>query len=217
VLPGAALAQGDARFTGTVLDPSGAAVPNASVVVKNERTGEERTVTSNAQGRYVATSLRPSVYTIRVTFGQFAPLEYTGLPLAAAQEFPLDLSLKAPGVNESITVEAQASSVDLSSARLGVNVGERDVATLPVNGRQMSQLMLQAPGAVNSGTWHVAGRALQRASGGAERHSVRWRGGVGDYRRRTRQPEWGDCDAVQAAGEPRERAGVSRRVEQLSG
>jgi hypothetical protein len=165
--PAVAFAQSDARFTGTVLDPSGAAVPNASVVIKNERTGEERTVTSNAQGRYVVSNLRPSVYTISVKVGQFAPLEYSGLPLAAAQEFPLDLSLKAPGVTEAITVEASAGTLDISSARLGVNVGERDVANLPVNGRQMSQLMLQAPGAVNSGTgtWQdvrFSGRAVEQ-------------------------------------------------------
>ena len=47
LVSGIAHAQGDARFSGTVLDPSGAAVPNAPVVVKNEKTGEERTVTSN--------------------------------------------------------------------------------------------------------------------------------------------------------------------------
>jgi Carboxypeptidase regulatory-like domain len=47
-----ALAQTDGRFTGTVLDPSGAAVPNATVVVKNEKTGDEKTVVSNGQGRY---------------------------------------------------------------------------------------------------------------------------------------------------------------------
>ena len=76
--------QGDARFSGAVIDPSGAFVPNATVVVKNERTGEERTVASNAQGRYVIPSLKPSVYTIRVTVGNFAPLEFTGLTLAAA-------------------------------------------------------------------------------------------------------------------------------------
>lgn len=78
-------AQGDGRFTGIVLDQSGAFVPGATVTVRNERTGEERVVTSNAQGRYVVSNLRPSSYTIRVTFGSFAPLEYTVMTLVAAQ------------------------------------------------------------------------------------------------------------------------------------
>jgi hypothetical protein len=166
-LPSVAFAQGDARFTGTVIDPSGAFVPGATIVVKNERTGEERTVTANAQGRYVVANLKPSVYTIRAKFGQFAPLEFTGLPLIAAQEFTLDLTLQPPGVTESVTVEAQTSALDVSSARIGVNVGEREVNNLPLNGRQMSQLMLQAPGSQNAGTgtWQdirFSGRAVEQ-------------------------------------------------------
>jgi hypothetical protein len=63
--------------------------------------------------------------------------------------------------------------IDLSSARIGVNVGEREVLNLPVNGRQMSQLMLQAPGSQNAGTGTLAGHPLQRPSGRAERHPLR--------------------------------------------
>jgi len=152
LLPAVAFAQADARFVGVVLDPSGAVVPGATVVVKNERTGEERTVVSNAEGRYIVPNLRPSVYTIRATFGQLAPLQFDGLQLVAAQEFALDLTLQAAGVTETVTVQAQVSQVDISSASIGVNVSEREVQGLPVNGRQMSQLMLQAPGSQNAGT-----------------------------------------------------------------
>jgi hypothetical protein len=163
----AAEAQGDARFSGTVLDPSGAVVANATVVVKNERTGATRTATTDAGGRYAVTGLTPSMYTISVKAGDFAPLEYTGMQLAAAQEFALDLTLQAAGVTETVTVVGTASALDLSSARIGVNVSEREVQNLPVNGRQMSQLMLQAPGSQNAGTgtWNdvrFSGRANQQ-------------------------------------------------------
>ena len=152
LIPALAFAQADARFAGVVLDPSGAVVPGAIVVVKNERTGEERTVTTNAEGRYIVPNLRPSVYTISATFGQLAPLKFDGLQLVAGQEFPLDLTMQAAGVSETVTVQAQVSTIDLSSASIGVNVSEREVQNLPVNGRQMSQLMLQAPGSQNAGT-----------------------------------------------------------------
>ena len=152
LLPAMAFAQADARFVGVVLDPSGAVVPGATVVVKNERTGEERTVVSNTEGRYIVPNLRPSLYTIRATFGQLAPLQFDGLQLVAGQEFALDLTLQAAGVTETVTVQAQVSQIDLSSASVGVNVSEREVQGLPVNGRQMSQLMLQAPGSQNAGT-----------------------------------------------------------------
>ena len=165
VLP--ALAQTEGRFTGAVLDSSGSAVPGATVLVKNEKTGEERTVTSNTQGRYLVPNLKPSIYTIKVTIASFAPLQYTGMPLQASQEFPLDLQLQPAGVSETVTVTGETATIDLSSARLGVNVSERDVKNLPVNGRQMSQLMLQAPGSLNSGTgtWQdvrFSGRAVEQ-------------------------------------------------------
>jgi hypothetical protein len=162
-----AYAQGDARFSGSVLDQTGAFVPGATVAVKNQKTGEERTVTSNAQGRYVVPNLKPSVYTIRATIGSFQPLEYTDLTLAAGQEFNLDLELHAAGVSETVTVEGHANTIDLSSARIGANVSEREVQELPVNGRQMSQLLLQAPGSQNAGTgtWQdirFSGRAVEQ-------------------------------------------------------
>ncbi len=165
VLP--ASAQADGRFAGAVTDATGAVVPGATVTAKNEKTGEERTLTTSAQGLYVITNLKPSAYTIRVTTGNFAPLEYSGLQLLAGQEFHLDLELKPAGVTESVTVQGTSNQMDLSSARIGVNVSEREVLNLPINGRQMSQLMLQAPGSVNSGTgtWQdvrFSGRAIEQ-------------------------------------------------------
>jgi hypothetical protein len=152
LIPVVAFAQGAGRFVGVVLDPSGAVIPGATVTVKNERTGAERVVTSNAEGRYIIANLPPSTYTITAKFGDFAPLEFTGMQLVEAQEFALDLSLMAAGLTETVQVTANVSAVDLSSARIGVNVSEREISELPVNGRQMSQLMLQAPGSQNAGT-----------------------------------------------------------------
>src|SRR5262245_24532341 len=160
-------AQTPASFRGTVRDSSGAAVPNAVVVIKNERTGEERSVTSGPDGSYVATNLKPSMYTVRTNVGNFAPLEYTNLELAAGQEFYIDLELRPAGVTETVEVKATGVTVDLSSARIGANVNAREVQDLPINGRQMSQLYLQAPGTVNSGTGtfsdiRFSGRAVQQ-------------------------------------------------------
>ena len=167
LLPAAAFAQADARFTGVVLDQTGAVVPGATVVVKNERTGIERSVMTNAEGRYIVTNLQPSVYTITATFAQLAPLTFDGLQLVAGQEFPLDLTLQPAGVTETVTVQASLSIIDVSSARNGVNVSEREVLNLPGNGRQMSQLLLQAPGSQNAGTgtWQdirFSGRAVEQ-------------------------------------------------------
>ena len=154
------------RFTGTIRDSQNAFVPGAAVKVKNERTGEERSVLTNEQGLFLIGSLKPSTYTIRADKNGFAPIEYTGMQIAVGQELTLDFEFKPAGVQEAITVVGSAPVVDISSARIGVNVNERDVNNLPVNGRQMSQLMLQAPGSQNAGTgtWQdvrFSGRAVE--------------------------------------------------------
>jgi hypothetical protein len=163
-----ALAQVDqGRFTGTVRDQTNAFVAGATVKVKNERTGEERTALTNQQGYFLIGSLKPSVYTIRAEKDGFAAIEYTGMAIAVGQELNLDFEVKPAGVQEAVTVVGTAPVLDLSSAHIGVNVGERDVNNLPVNGRQMSQLMLQAPGSQNAGTgtWQdirFSGRAVEQ-------------------------------------------------------
>jgi hypothetical protein len=166
-LPASALAQTAASFRGTLRDQSGAAVPGAPVVLMNERTGEQRTGTTTADGMYVVTNLKPSLDTIRVILDSFAPLEYTWLELAAGQEFHLDLELRPAGVTETVTVQGEATTIHLSSARIGAGVSQREVQDLPINGRQMSQLYLKAPGTVNSGRGifgdiGFSGRAVQQ-------------------------------------------------------
>lgn len=116
-----ALAQTEGRFTGTVMDASGSSVPGAPVIIRNEKTGEERTVIAGPEGRYLIANLKPSTYMIRVAVKDFAPLQYSGLQLLAAQAFPLDLQLQAAGVTEAVTVHGEATSIDLGSARMGVN------------------------------------------------------------------------------------------------
>ena len=155
------------RIAGIVRDSSGAFAPGVTAKVKNERTGEERSAVTNDQGFFLITPLKPSTYTIKVERAGFAPIEYTAMPLAVGQELTLDFELKPAGVTESVTVVGSSPVLDLSSAKIGVNVSEREVNNLPVNGRQMSQLMLQAPGSQNAGTgtWQdirFSGRAVEQ-------------------------------------------------------
>jgi hypothetical protein len=166
--PTSASAQTDqARVVGAVIDQTGAFVQGATVTLRNERTGEERKTVVGEDGRYVFAALRPSTYTLRATKDGFAPLEYTGLQLGVGQELGLDANLQPAGVSETVNVRAEFPVLDLGSARMGVNVSPREVEDLPMNGRQMSQLLLQAPGSMNSGTgtWQdirFSGRAVEQ-------------------------------------------------------
>ena len=126
-----AAAQGDAgRISGAVRDQSGANVAGATVTAKNEKTGETRSVTSNDQGFFLITPLRPSTYTIKTSKGGFGDIEYPTIPVAVGQELTLDFELKPAGVQEAVTVIGVAPVLDLSSARIGANVSEREVQGL---------------------------------------------------------------------------------------
>ncbi len=152
LLPSMAAAQSDGRISGSVRDSSNAFVGGATVKVTNERTGESRLALSNDAGFFVVGPLKPSTYTISAEKPGFSIIEYTSIPLAVGQELALDFEFRPAGVQENVTVVATAPVLDISSARVGANVSEREVQNLPVNGRQMSQLMLQAPGSQNAGT-----------------------------------------------------------------
>src|ERR1044072_170218 len=164
-----ALAQTDqGSIVGTVRDQANAEVPGASITLKNERTGEERAVYATEQGQYLVTALKPSFYTISVKAQGFSNAEFTNVQLSVGQELTLDVELKPSGTSESITVVGtQEAAIDTSSARIGANVSEREVVGLPINGRQLSQLYLQAPGSQNSGSGtfgdiRFSGRAVEQ-------------------------------------------------------
>src|SRR5262249_10080798 len=99
------------------------------------------------------TALKPSQYTVQASLTGFAPKEVTGVTLAVGQSLTIDLALSPAGVTTEVSVSADAAEVrvETSSAAMSANVDVREVAELPINGRQLSQLYLQAPGAQNTG------------------------------------------------------------------
>ena len=155
------------RIGGVVTDANGAVVRGASVVVKNERTGEERTATTTDSGSYTVSGLKPSTYTL-VASAQSLTVRVTNVQLLVGQELNLALTLQTTGVEEKVDIVAAADTgIDTGSAVMGVNVNPREVESLPLNGRQLSQLYLQAPGSVNSGSGtfgdiRFSGRAVQQ-------------------------------------------------------
>ncbi|HEV7395975.1 MAG TPA: TonB-dependent receptor [Pyrinomonadaceae bacterium] len=167
-LPALALGQSDSgRIAGVVKDQNGAIVPGAVVVVKNEKTGEERTATSNEDGFYSVASLKPSTYMVTASSAGLSGT-FTSIQVLVGQEFKLDVTVKPEELRAVIDVTAGGEAIlDQSSAAIGANVNAREVATLPLNGRQLSQLYMQAPGSVNtgSGTYgdiRFSGRAVEQ-------------------------------------------------------
>ena len=85
------------RIAGTVTDPNGAIVPGATVIAKNDKTGEERTATSATDGTYAFTALRPSVYTVTANVNGLATVA-NNVHIVVGQELRLDLVLKPEGL-----------------------------------------------------------------------------------------------------------------------
>ncbi len=155
------------RITGTVTDSNGALVPGAAVLVKNERTGEERAATTTDEGSFVVSGLRPSSYSVTVTAKDLSA-KSTNIQLLIGQEFTVSMVVQPTGVAATVDVVAGGDAVlETGSAAIGANVNAREVEGLPINGRQLSQLYLQAPGSVNSGSGtfgdiRFSGRAVEQ-------------------------------------------------------
>lgn len=164
-----AVAQTDqGKIQGTVTDAAGAVIPGVTIKVRNEKTGEVRTAMTNADGSFAVLALQPTVYTITASGASFEPLTKSGVELLVGQSLNLDLTLGAQGVSARIdVVSGEDNIVNTASASMSASVNQREIDGLPINGRQLSQLYLQAPGALNSGTGtfsdiRFSGRANQQ-------------------------------------------------------
>ncbi|MEK6334161.1 MAG: carboxypeptidase regulatory-like domain-containing protein [Acidobacteriota bacterium] len=164
----AASAQSDSgRIIGTAKDQNGAIVPGAIVTVSNNRTSEERTATATADGTFSVPALKPSVYTVTAK-GNSLTTKVEDVEVNVGRESVLHLTLQIAEMTASINVIAGDEVVtNTGSASMGANVNPREVEGLPVNGRQLSQLYLQAPGSVNSGSGtfgdiRFSGRAVEQ-------------------------------------------------------
>src|SRR5262249_14690834 len=97
-------------------------------------------------------NLAPSTYKLTAKGSGLGPTEISGVPLAVGTERHVNIVVAPPTQTTEITVASgELAQVDTSSAAVGTNVNAREVATLPLNGRQLSQLYLLAPGAQTAG------------------------------------------------------------------
>lgn len=148
-----AFAQTDAgKISGTVKDQNGAVVPGANISIVNEKTGDERNTKANDDGFFSVPALKASSYrVIGETTGLSARIEH--LNLNVGQELTVSLAMTTTGLSATVNVVSGEETVtETGSASMSANVIPREIQGLPINSRQLSQLYLQAPGSVNSGS-----------------------------------------------------------------
>ena len=144
----AVLGQGLARISGTVTDPTGAAIPGATVTATRMTTGDRTTVTSNAQGEYVFPSLAPAAYGIGVTANGFASYVQNSVVLQADQAISVNVTLSVGSSTQTINVEAAPPQVDTTTGTLSQVIDEKRVNDLPLNGRNAATMTTLVPGVV---------------------------------------------------------------------
>jgi len=147
IIPYAAAQTTTATLSGTVTDSSGASITGTEIQVRNNETGATRTVKTDDSGRYTAPGLAPGDYEAEASKLGFSSELRKGIVLTVGSQSVLDFSLKVGQQADTVTVAGEGSQVETTSAAISNLVNQRQIAELPLNGRNFQQLILLAPGA----------------------------------------------------------------------
>src|SRR5262249_10910075 len=138
-----AAAQGTTgAIAGFVTDESKAALPGATVTVKDVETGQSRGVVTDVQGRHRAVNLGPGNYAVTVELASFRTAQYQDVGLAVGQAVVLNVQLSIGGVTEKVVVQGDATLVATRQSSVTGFVDQSQIRELPLNGRDFSQLTL---------------------------------------------------------------------------
>jgi Carboxypeptidase regulatory-like domain len=150
VLVGAGIAQ-TGSITGQVLDPTGAAVVNATVTATSSSTGTTRTVTTTSAGIYNLATLPPAVYDVTATANGFQTETHKNVVLNVAAVLPVNFKLSVFGAATSVDVQDNTSgTIETDSFQLSTVIDSKQINALPLILRDPYQLVLLSPGAVSA-------------------------------------------------------------------
>ena len=146
-----AWAQATAQLRGTVRDDSGAVLPGVTVVVTQTGTGFTRSVVTETSGTYVMPNLPTGPYRLEVSLQGFRTYVQTGIVLQVEAAPVINVVLGVGNLEETVSVEAAAPLVDVQSAGISEVVENERIVELPLQGRQVTDLIVLAGAAVNTG------------------------------------------------------------------
>ncbi len=152
LLPGLLCAQGEAvnaRLTGTVLDPVDTPVPEARVKLSNAAAGFGREFLTGADGQYAFLSIPPGRYQLKVEKEGFSGYLQSNIVLAVAQSSTLNPKLEVGPINQVVEVTADAPLLQTGHANIGAEVSSKQALELPLNIRNVFNLVLLSSGVNN--------------------------------------------------------------------
>ncbi len=172
---GALFAQVGGRITGTVKDPSGAAVSGASVAATNSATGAKQATTSDDQGVYSFPALAVGQYNIEVSASGFTPYRRTGLAINVSSALQVDATLQLAGQSTTVNVNEEAAQlqVEKSDTQLGQTITTQRIQEVPLNGRSYTDLL-----AIQTGVSPVTTSATSSVSSGGGFGAIAPSGGL---------------------------------------
>jgi hypothetical protein len=157
-------AQVSANISGFISDPSGAAVPSASVAAKNMETGVSRTASSDGVGRYLIVALPVGLYEVKVSKPGFQESTRAGIQLNVGQEANIDVRLQVNAVKAAVTVSEDAPVVNTTTSDISGLVSAKEIKQLPLNGRSYDLLLPLNPGIVNFTSQKTGGTGISNSS-----------------------------------------------------
>jgi hypothetical protein len=137
------------QFAGTVTDPTGAAIANAKVTVTNPATDLNLSTTTNSSGNYTVKEVPPGTYKIEVEANGFKTTANNGLEANAGTISHVDFKMQIGKASEIVEVTGTASDVNIEDSKLATTVSSTQINNLPLNGRNVFDLMQLTSGAVN--------------------------------------------------------------------
>jgi hypothetical protein len=164
-----AWAQATAALNGRVTDQSGAVLPGVTITVTQTETGFTRSVVTDGDGTYVIPNLPLGPYQLEMTLQGFRTYVQRGIVLQVAATPTINAMLAVGSLEETVAVEAAAPLVDVRSAGISEVVEQQRILELPLQGRQVTDLIVLAGAAVQTGTppsHHFAGGVRVAVAGG---------------------------------------------------
>jgi len=135
-----------ATLRGIVRDPNGATVAGAKVVAKQTELNTPRDAVTNSDGLYVLTNLQPGPYVLTIQASGFALRTFSEVVLQVGQTATLDATLEVGGLTARTELYGDLSLVDTSSSAVAGTLDQREIKSLPLNGRNYLELAFLVPG-----------------------------------------------------------------------
>ena len=135
-----------ATVSGTVKDPSGAAIPHATVVIRSLATNAERTTESTGAGLYTVTNVPAGIYRVTISAPGFTTGVISNVELTVGGARVVDGSLAVGALSNTVEVTTVPADVEVDTSIVSATVGQQRIVDLPLNGRDWTQLATLQPG-----------------------------------------------------------------------